>query len=244
MRWWRVNGWPMVLTVAIHIAVVWMVTVGWSSETAFSQPVSKPSLIKATVVDLAKPPKTADKKKTSTKTTAKKTSPKPKPVPKKTPLTQPAVKSATKPTQKPVEKPPEPKPSKPEPRPAVTPSPMDIDLSAALAEEDAAREAESEQDLVNSYIAKIMAMVESVWSRPPSARNGMQAILVVNLIPTGEVVNVSVAESSGNAAFDTSAVNAVYKVARFDDLQGMKGAMFEANFRRFRLMFKPEDLRL
>jgi hypothetical protein len=36
----------------------------------------------------------------------------------------------------------------------------------------------------------------------------------------------------------------VYKVARFDDLQGMKGAMFEANFRRFRLMFKPEDLRL
>jgi colicin import membrane protein len=72
----------------------------------------------------------------------------------------------------------------------------------------------------------------------------MQAILVVNLIPTGEVVNVSVAESSGNAAFDTSAVNAVYKVERFDDLRGMKPAMFEASFRRFRLIFKPEDLRL
>jgi TonB family protein len=244
MRWWRVNGWPMVLTVAIHVGVVWLMVAGWSSDTAFSQPVSKPSLIKATVVDLAKPPKAADKKSKPAKKSTKKTPSNSKPAPKIKPAPKPASKPATVPTQKPAEKSPETKPKQPEPTVAVTPSPMDIDLSAALAEEDAAREAESEQDLVNSYIAKIMAMVESVWSRPPSARNGMQAILVVNLIPTGEVVNVSVAESSGNAAFDASAVNAVYKVARFDDLQGMKTEMFEANFRRFRLIFKPEDLRL
>lgn len=245
MLWLRAYGWPMLFTVLIHVGVAWLMLVGWGGEPAFSQPVSKPSLIKATVVELPKPNNTPAKKKAAkpaakkpaAKKPASKPAPKPKPTPKPTP--KPSAK-----TEKPVEKP----PAKPEPKPVAAkpaPSPaLDLDLSDELAAEDAAREAETEQEVVNSYIAKIMAMVESVWSRPPSARNGMQAVLVVNLIPTGEVVNVSVAETSGNAAFDTSAINAVYKVERFDDLRGMKPAMFEANFRRFRLIFKPEDLRL
>ncbi len=241
MLWLRAYGWPMLFTLLIHVGVAWLMLVGWSGEVAFSPPVSKPSLIKATVVELPKPNNTPAKKKAAKpaakKAVAKKPASKPKPKPKPTP--KPSAKDA-----KPQEKP----PAKPEPKPAVAKpaaSPaLDLDLSDELAAEDAAREAETEQEVVNSYIAKIMAMVESVWSRPPSARNGMQAVLVVNLIPTGEVVNVSVAETSGNAAFDSSAVNAVYKVERFDDLRGMKPAMFEANFRRFRLIFKPEDLRL
>lgn len=242
MIWLRAYGWPMLFTLLIHLGVGWMMLVGWSGEPAFSQPVSKPSLIKATVVELPKPNNTQTKKKTS-KPAKKKPAPKPtpkkvtsKPAPKTPAQPKTSDKTSTK-TEPSIE-------PKPQPKPVPASPSLDIDLSDELAAEDAAREAETEQEMVNSYIAKIMAMVESVWSRPPSARNGMQAVLVVNLIPTGEVVNVSVAETSGNAAFDSSAVNAVYKVARFDDLQGMKSAMFEANFRRFRLIFKPEDLRL
>ncbi|HSG61475.1 MAG TPA: TonB C-terminal domain-containing protein [Pseudomonadales bacterium] len=247
MLWMRAYGWPLLFTVLIHLGVGWILLVGWHGEQAFSQPVSKPSLIKATVVELPKSANTQAKKKASTPV-QKKTAP-------KKPVSKPQPKPAPKPTPKPVATKPvetittpaEKVTPKPQPTPVVSPPvtpPLDIDLSEELAAEDAAREAESEQALVNSYIAKIMAQVESAWSRPPSARNGMQAVLVVNLIPTGEVVNVSLAETSGNAAFDTSAVNAVYRVERFDDLRGMTSAMFEANFRRFRLIFKPEDLRL
>ena len=246
MLWLRVYGWPMLFTLLIHLGVGWLLLVGWQGEPTFSQPVSKPSLIKATVVELPKP-KTAVVKKKKPTAKVKKPKAKPKSTPKATSpkVKSPPAKSIAKSDAK-SKTPPKKEPTiKPLAVPTAQPdTALDLDLSEELAAEDALREAETEQELVNSYIAKIMAMVESVWSRPPSARNGMQAILVVNLIPTGEVVNVSVAESSGNAAFDTSAVNAVYKVERFDDLRGMKPAMFEASFRRFRLIFKPEDLRL
>jgi TonB family protein len=244
MRWLRAYGFPAFMTVIIHAALAWLLLVGWSGEHAFSEPIVKPSMIKATMIEL--PKKSADNHKAEKKATPakkkskpapKKTPPKEKPAPKQTPTVKPA--------SKPVEKKVEPKPQ-PKPEPVVTPPPkvLDIDFSDELAEEDAARQAESELDVVNSYIAKIIAVVESVWSRPPSARNGMEVMLLVNLIPTGEVVNVSVATSSGNTAFDTSAVNAVYRAERFEDLRGMKPALFEANFRRFYMKFKPEDLRL
>ena len=63
------------------------------------------------------------------------------------------------------------------------------------------------------------------------------------MIPTGEVVSVQVVKSSGNAAFDRSAVNAVQKAGAFPELQKLPNAEFERQFRRFRLIFRPEDLR-
>ena len=49
--------------------------------------------------------------------------------------------------------------------------------------------------------------------RPPSARNGMRCLLCVALLPTGEVLQVSVEETSGNEAFDNSAVRAVFRAS-------------------------------
>ena len=71
----------------------------------------------------------------------------------------------------------------------------------------------------------------------------MEAELLLQLIPTGEVVSVTLAESSGNAAFDRSAIMAVEKAERFPELQQLESRLFERNFRRLRLKFKPEDLR-
>ena len=59
----------------------------------------------------------------------------------------------------------------------------------------------------------------------------------------GEVVSVQVLRSSGNSAFDRSAVNAVEKAGAFPELQQLPGREFEKTFRRFRLLFRPEDLR-
>ena len=68
----------------------------------------------------------------------------------------------------------------------------------------------------------------------------MEARLIVELVPTGEVVAVTVVKSSGNEAFDRSAEQAVRKAARFDVPEDP--ALFEAHFRRFQMLFKPEDL--
>jgi colicin import membrane protein len=41
-----------------------------------------------------------------------------------------------------------------------------------------------------------------------------------------------------------SVVKAVRKVGRFDKLSQLNPVLFDANFRKFTLKFKPEDLRL
>jgi colicin import membrane protein len=71
----------------------------------------------------------------------------------------------------------------------------------------------------------------------------MVAVLEIALVPTGDVVGVSVIESSGNVAFDRSAINAVEKAARFPEVKELERATFERDFRRFQLIFRPEDLR-
>ena len=51
---------------------------------------------------------------------------------------------------------------------------------------------------------------------------------------------MTILESSGNSAFDRSAEVAVRKVGRFEVPKETR--LFEGNFRRFTLLFKPEDL--
>ena len=108
-------------------------------------------------------------------------------------------------------------------------------------------EAEAQQMLdaqnaqqVRTYQAGIYDLVRKNWSRPPSARNGMQARFVVELIPTGELLSVALVDSSGNAAFDRSAELAIRRAKRFS-VPG-DNTVFEANFRRFYFLFRPEDL--
>ena len=102
--------------------------------------------------------------------------------------------------------------------------------------------ASTEFELVQSAIALIQQLVQENWSRPPSARNGMRAILQIRLLPTGELVSASITESSGDVAFDRSAENAVYRAAPFRELQTLPINLFNRNFRILSLIFQPEDL--
>lgn len=106
----------------------------------------------------------------------------------------------------------------------------------------AAELASSEFEMVQSGTALIQQLVQESWSRPPSARNGMRAILQMRLLPTGELVDVSVTQSSGDPAFDRSAENAVYGAAPFRELQALPINVFNENFRSLSLIFEPEDL--
>ena len=217
---------------------MYAITINWSAPTdAAVKPVQTPRYIQARLVEIEPPKKAAPKPKAKPK--ARSTASKPKPKPKAKPAPKPAA-----PKPKPAA--PKPQPAKAEPRQRSAEERAESardELAMAMEAEDEALEALTDEQLTASYIALIARTVEDNWSRPPSARNGMEAELQLQLSPTGEVVSVTLARGSGNGAFDRSAVNAVQKAGQFPELQQLEPRLFEQNFRRLRLKFKPEDLR-
>lgn len=110
---------------------------------------------------------------------------------------------------------------------------------AQAAQAEAAR---TEYELVQSATALIQQVVQENWSRPPSARNGMSAVLQIRMLPTGELVDATITQSSGDPAFDRSAETAVIRAAPFRELSSLPINVFNNNFRTLSLTFRPEDL--
>jgi len=106
----------------------------------------------------------------------------------------------------------------------------------------AAEAASSEFELVQSATGLIQQLVTDNWSRPPSARNGMRAVIQIKMLPTGELIDVRITQSSGDPAFDRSAESAVYRAAPFAELTALPIRVFNQNFRTLSLIFQPEDL--
>lgn len=94
-----------------------------------------------------------------------------------------------------------------------------------------------------SYEEMLIERVEQNWSRPPSARRGMEVTLEVNMLPTGVVTGLRIIKSSGDPAFDRAAEQAVRRVDRFTEAMQIPPDIFEKYFRVFRFTFSPEDLR-
>ncbi|MBD9482081.1 cell envelope integrity protein TolA [Pseudomonas sp. PDM14] len=97
--------------------------------------------------------------------------------------------------------------------------------------------------VAGNYDDLIRQLVSQNWSRPPSARNGMRVVVQVNMLPDGTITNASVLNSSGDSAFDSSAVTAVRNVGRITEMQGISPSDF-APYRSFKMTFTPEDLDL
>ncbi|TBU89976.1 cell envelope integrity protein TolA [Phytopseudomonas dryadis] len=90
----------------------------------------------------------------------------------------------------------------------------------------------------------IVKLVSEQWRRPPSARNGMSVEVLIEMLPDGTITNASVSRSSGDAPFDSSAVQAVRNVGRIAEMQQLDRATFDQLYRQRRAVFKPEDLGL
>ena len=220
------TGLPAILTLALHGGLVLVLVVRWTgpSEVIAAAPSIQP--IQASVIQ------------------AETLKPKPKPKPTLQPKPKPEPKPEPQPTPEPAS---EPKPAdveKPEPAldaeqlAALTRNELDSLVDAEISVADT-----NEPSLRDVVAATIRASVINRWTRPPSARNDMVSILSIQLVPTGEVVGVSVLRSSGNTTFDRSAMTAVERTGRFPEVAKLDNRTFEANFRRFQLIFKPEDLR-
>ncbi|MFP6816035.1 MAG: cell envelope integrity protein TolA [Pseudomonadales bacterium] len=228
----REYGFPLLLAAVLHAAILFMLASGWNPSDQISRAI-KPHIVHATLLMLE---------------------PKAKPIPKKTP---PKIvqRAEPEPETTPIEIQTEPKPDPDAQRlreqadqqarrrelleALAQSSFLDaLEVEATdLAENNAANQAEI---VVQSYRYGVYQRIVSNWSRPPSARNGMQTTLQVELVPTGDVVAVMLLEGSGNDAFDRSAEAAVRKSRKFD--VPVESDIFERHFRRFTLLFKPEDL--
>lgn len=104
-------------------------------------------------------------------------------------------------------------------------------------------------DTVGSQVAGslddlIVRLVSEQWVRPPSARNGMAVTVLIEMLPDGTITNASVTRSSGDPAFDASAVAAVRNVGRIREMQQLDRKTFDSLYRKRSAIFKPEDLSL
>lgn len=235
-------GPALAIAIALHLLIVGAVTFTWSSEPVLKTVRPLPPHVQAVILE--KPaPKPAPK-------AVVKPAEKPKPVPKPKPAPKPVPKPVAKPEPKPVAKPapkPEPKPvpkPEPEPEPSFTAPELDelmasedreLESSAQQQREQAAREASETE----SYISAITAALSQRWIIPATARqkDALSAHVRIRLLPGGEVLDVKLVKSSGDRAFDDSAVNAVKSAGR---LPVPSGDLFNKHFRDITINFHPQ----
>lgn len=235
-------GPALAIAIALHLLIVGAVTFTWSSEPVLKTVRPLPPHVQAVILE--KPaPKPASK-------AVVKPAEKPKPVPKPKPAPKPVPKPVAKPEPKPVAKPapkPEPKPvpkPEPEPEPSFTAPKLDelmasedreLESSAQQQREQAAREASETE----SYISAITAALSQRWIIPATARqkDALSAHVRIRLLPGGEVLDVKLVKSSGDRAFDDSAVNAVKSAGR---LPVPSGDLFNKHFRDITINFHPQ----
>lgn len=100
----------------------------------------------------------------------------------------------------------------------------------------AAQQAAAAQREIDRYMDGIRTKVKRFVLVPPSLRDNPEAEFVVTLLPGGEVLDVRLAKSSGNTAYDAAIESAIRKAQPFTV---PAGDQFQQYFRRFTMAFRP-----
>ncbi|MBZ5877653.1 cell envelope integrity protein TolA [Chromohalobacter israelensis] len=109
-------------------------------------------------------------------------------------------------------------------------------------EQQSIANAEQAREAANGFKNLVRRYVEQSWNLPPSASRQLRAIVRIQLLPTGELVGATITQSSGDAAFDRSVINAVERAAPFREMSELDASV-QRQFREFNLDFNPEDIR-
>lgn len=88
---------------------------------------------------------------------------------------------------------------------------------------------------------RLKAVIADQWSRPPGTTPQMEVEVALTLLPSGELLDAKISHSSGNAAFDRSAVQAAFAAAPFDEFLDYSVAV-RNEARHITISFKAEDL--
>ena len=86
--------------------------------------------------------------------------------------------------------------------------------------------------------AIIQERISSIWIKPNSLSESLIAKVLINLAPSGEILNFSLIEPSSNTSFNESILTAMNKMTFFEEVLSLERKLFEKNFRNFNLVFK------
>ena len=86
--------------------------------------------------------------------------------------------------------------------------------------------------------AIIQERISSIWIKPNSLSESLIAKVLINLAPSGEILNFSLIEPSSNNSFNESILTAMNKMTFFEEVLSLERKLFEKNFRNFNLVFK------
>ena len=86
--------------------------------------------------------------------------------------------------------------------------------------------------------AVIQKRISSIWIKPNSLSESLIAKVLINLAPSGEILNFSLIEPSSNITFNESILIAMNKMSFFEEVLSLERKLFEQNFRNFNLVFK------
>ena len=147
-------------------------------------------------------------------------------------------------------------PPKPKPKPEAKPAPKD-DIEKILLREQVAmeqqklseerRKAESEKTArqlaatardkaLAEYVNRIRAAVRRNWILPQDLQGNPQCTFKVVQIPSGDVIDVKLVKSSGNAAYDEAVHRAILKSSPLP-----QPASRDQFYRELELTFRPLD---
>lgn len=118
----------------------------------------------------------------------------------------------------------------------------DAAAKSAAAEQEKMRAAEAAQRAaaakreIDKYMDGIRGKVKRFVLVPPSLQGNPEAEFTVTLLPGGEVLDVRLGKTSGNAAYDAAIESAIRKAQPFTV---PAGDQFQQYFRRFTMAFRP-----
>ena len=120
---------------------------------------------------------------------------------------------------------------------------QEAELQKQMEADRQARQAEARRQAslleINKYRSLIKEQVTRHWNIPATAHDDLLCEVKVRLIPSGDVVDVQIIKSSGDAAFDRSVEKAVYRAAPLD-VPPVESGLFD-EFREVVFQFEPRN---
>ena len=86
--------------------------------------------------------------------------------------------------------------------------------------------------------AIIQGRISSIWIKPNSLSESLTAKVLIDLAPSGEVLNFNLIEPSSNTSFNESILTVMNKMTFLEEVLSLDRKLFEQNFRNFNLVFK------
>lgn len=90
---------------------------------------------------------------------------------------------------------------------------------------------------VDSVLGKRLS---SNWYKPAGAADDLSTIIQLKMSRDGKVATVRLSKSSGNAAFDTSAISAVKSIGTIDEVRQLSDADFQKAYASRSIQFTPQ----